>query len=429
MERYVLTDERDPPLVFHGRESIRNRISKLIKKVQAEATRDVPGSRTHVITGVPGAGKTSLLKKLKEENEDEAHFIMLQGKALLTRERFLERVGQSIDLPEDELTSVYQTQTQTVDAGVNKVFSFLRKRTDTGPPRIDREGSHWTILEEMLKKKYERDTPKPVVLCIDEAQNIDTESEFTQYLIGDVHALDTHRLHVITIFAGLTNTPSQLFAAGLSRFSIDSLYTIGNLSDLESQQVITDILQHEQFGLSGKFLPDQLPRTAKLLSIVSEQWPRHLHHYIKGFMRELHDTYETDPQAQSVDIMKILDIGNRSRVEYYAFLNANQSEEVKKFNINILGKLLLKKDTFTKSEMLNLGKEASYFGDEKVLLDTFAECCKRGFVQEVHHDSDEYSVPIPSLGTYLTRQSNRFQLTLESLQESQSKELSKLFDR
>ena len=422
---YSRQGERRTPLVFHGRNEIREQISQSIEMIKKGAIGSfVDDSLTYIISGVPGSGKTSLLRQFSEDNADQAYFINVLGSDLADQAQFITSAMESMEIPRDSV-DIYKSQTTTTSSGLKALFANLsRNKSTTIQSGVSQPGSHWYMLEELLMNKFKtRKLNKPIVLCVDEAQNIQVDSPFTQLLIQRLHTMRTGGLKIIPIFAGLSNTTSQLSEVGLSRPEPKNQFTIGKLSKFESKQVVTDIVRHEQFGLTDNFLPNNLNRLASILSNVSEQWPRHLNHYIKGFFSILYNTQKENPRAQSVDIQGALDIGNQARVNYYALLKELMSYgKAKDFNQKVLANLFQKSKEISANEMFDLGLESGVLTNKEDFYTVLNECTKRGFLQEIRNET--YSVPIPSLRTFLTNQFDP-QETLRVLRDEQEKELDK----
>ena len=111
--------------------------------------------------------------KIKQEHKSDVTIISLLGRSLRDREQFVESVAGAIDFKVN--SDVCQKTISTQSGGMSRFVTLRKSSTREDSPRVYQALSRWSILAEMLRQHR---GDEPVILCIDEAQNISTQSEF-----------------------------------------------------------------------------------------------------------------------------------------------------------------------------------------------------------------------------------------------------------
>lgn len=306
--------ERDTPLVFKGRTRILARIKRLVRELK-QPTFNTNRSLAHVIQGAPGAGKTSLLSELERQCTDEKldiRTIRISGKDLKSTNSFIGAMLTGFDEAINELT----TKTTVKRGGGINLEAAKGELSSEREYGSKLESVNFRTVWEVLEQVLGRD--KVILLCIDEAQTIrDDERTGTNPILLDFHVGGTGRLRIIPVFAGLNDTSQILSGLGMSRLTDDLVFHLSSLSKQESEDVVLGTLNHVPFGLADRITVEDKTLIATSLRIASDRWPRHLHYYVQGVLREVLEDQERDLPANRIDLNRVLEHGHDARVTYY----------------------------------------------------------------------------------------------------------------
>lgn len=374
--------ERDTPLIFKGRSQILKQIERNVANLKRS-----PPYQNHLLTtlihGAPGSGKTSLLvESIRQHSEDSGiTTIKINGRGLKSENQFLRAVLQAVDkAQESDLASKTTVKT---GGGVNVVaFKGELATEHEYQSKIDNLSvkTIWGVLEDILGRD------KVVLLCIDEAQTIQDEKGGARDLILDLHTGDTGKLRIIPVFAGLNDTEPILSGLGMSRPNEDLIFQLSSLSQREAEDVVLDTLNHPSFGMANCFSNQDKKLIATSLAIASDQWPRHLHYYVKGVLREVADDQELESPTYQIDLNRALEFGHEARVSYY-------DRRARLVSESFLGGLM----TALANQPDNLLMSDLYASDKD-----FDNAIHYGLLEKVSlAENTSIRVPIPSLKTFL----------------------------
>ncbi|MCY4006272.1 MAG: ATP-binding protein [Rhodobacteraceae bacterium] len=255
LQHFVEDGEKSPPPVFVGRQAILKQA--LIKaKRTGERKRGIPGNTT-VITGAPGAGKSSVLGELglRAAQTAGARVIPIANTDL---EQNIPGVLRAIAV-----------------AGSSEPTQWLNFRGRLG----------WDGIRDLLKT--DRSTPTaanlselehnqpgvafatPVIVAIDEVQRFapGTTSPPAQFL-QQIHDASTG-LPLTLVLAGLGDTPSVIRSMGLTRGL--PRHTLGCFTPDEQAELMERWCAH--FGIT---IGGQRGRMDQLM-VPTDGWPRHVH--------------------------------------------------------------------------------------------------------------------------------------------------------
>lgn len=416
---YLARSERDTPLVFKGRREIIDRMSTqvdLLKNLDEHSDE----SFTQVIYGPPGAGKTALLGKLKEKFEHERIIaIEMQGADLHRQNQFLIEALTELGTNWDKLS----TRKSRKSKFGFKLFGragFIQRPEQPSILKTLESQSVWEILQTAIQKQG-----KVIALFIDEAQNIVKEANAPiaiNELLEDLHTCQTGELKIMPIFAGLNDTQDALANSGISRINLESIYQIGKLSYLETEQVGLEVLNHSSLGMQGCFNLHHLEKISKSLAIASDQWPRHLHYYLRGVLLEIHNDQLLSKPTKQLNLEKALEYGHESRLDYYQ----ERISRLRPHDSMIRGLITTVKDgesVFSKDDLRaavrNFGAHGTEFnvGYDRAFHFGLIEPVGIGMKQT-------FRIPIPSLETFLRCECDR-KMTLTKLHEEFKNEMSK----
>ena len=264
---------------FAGRVPEIARIRQMVDGVRRRVAEGAPApaeGRLTLITGVPGAGKTSLMAKLtldwrQTAGKDAAAplAVMLSLSQFQTAADFRRALEAKFEAPMyrqwlqhlggEAAVMVLPILVETIltAAGVSTIAGALSKTT--APPPGDLGADRWKI------------PARPIVLFIDEIQNI---ALYTNLDEGPAACLRTlqegvHGYPVIPVVAGLAHARDQLEQVGLSRLATDAVLPLGCLSPEEVRQSMA--LFFDCFRVTG----DRESWTETVIR-RSDGWPKHV---------------------------------------------------------------------------------------------------------------------------------------------------------
>ena len=261
--------DRVRPPVFVGREDELMRINW-----RAVRLGSVDGDKqgfTAIVQGPPGAGKTALMREFASRMNAAAPEKGRRIAAAVVPVRDLDQdadaaacaIAENTPLALEEAPPLPQRMLDiwrgALKKGGGRTFgTWPRDRLEADVLRealhLPRNGSPDSCLRALSRRLW-RDR-LAIVLCVDEAQNIQPSSRAGKFLRAIHENLD--QLPIMTLAFGLPDTREQLGKAGLSRLADGSVTQLGCLSEAESAEMITKNL--DAIGLSG--VPGALLRGA-----------------------------------------------------------------------------------------------------------------------------------------------------------------------
>ncbi len=382
-------DERGRPFAFAGRKKLINEI-----KAAAEANRDAPiPGQTFVISGAPGAGKTALLRQLLEEWQSDASIMWAKvpgdKKVSATWLKLAEQLTGSAS---DDIRVTTHKEV-SLQGGVAAGVTGTARRTEatTLPPLgID----SCAEIKELANGRFKQ----PVIVCIDEIQDIQKETKAAEF-VRELHT--QFDAPVLLVCAGLSNSEGRLRDIGLSqRLSRRHVVHLGLLRASEALEVAQESLKviAKTAGVSENGLVDML---AEDIATASGNWPRHLTCYLHGVCEALDK--QDRPSLSTLNRASALAYGDQLREEYYedrfdacllpASVLATLYEKVgagglkRKECINLLDEQVKTSRDVEFRESFSSGGEA------------FEQALRSGVL--TLRGFDECEIPIPSLETFI----------------------------
>ncbi len=394
LKEFAITKDRYLTSNFAGRKTEIARISNWIRDVQnrhQDGVNKPAAGATMLIQGAPGAGKTSLIDKLKQDwiasAEEEIKFMdgsPNQGRLPSTPD-VVSIDAEALNSPETleaDLRRVDQPQKAVHRLGsVFKGFQFLGFGVSFDIP-------------DKLAEQVVRDASRPLVLFIDEIQNARTTGMPADFL-NRMHSGNTEA-PVIPVYAGLAHSPDVLIEAGLSRLSDGAVINLGRLSEEETRESVDKF-----FNTHGVIAASETKEHWKVL-IWREScgWPQHLHNTLRSVAEEL--ILVQDGELEKVDPFATR---RRSAARRAAYYSARISGELEGPDA-LLGRVLEEIGDVgeKKNRCTALIRSFNQPGNEYCSIPRGMEAedfldlmIAKGLLQQVDKPSDFYRVPIPSM--------------------------------
>ncbi len=278
LQAFVMAGEKSPPPVFVGREDIIGDIEergRLAWKSGARAAHGEAGA-TRVIQGAPGAGKSSILaelefRSLKAGGERAPRVLFLTSEMLeeslpnvLARLEAAGRMerGEWFEHGRDLWTSAVKQVTSVSVAGAG----------------IDLAQREWSGLEELRNALPPDRWVRPVIVAVDEAQNLPAEKNTPLgHFFRGIHNGRTG-LPLTLVLAGLGDTGTVANQIGLTRGL--KIRQLGCLDSGDSGKLMRRFCRHFRMDPEGQ--GERLDGLAR----DTEGWPRHLHIALQSLGRE-----------------------------------------------------------------------------------------------------------------------------------------------
>lgn len=425
-ERIALIDklrrrsERQPALVFRGRESIRNDMKDFVSYLREESSSQ---GFLQVIQGAPGAGKTSLLNQLAVDLDSElvtciqveSNTLNFPGDLIAS---FITHTGGSFKETTEAITKRLGGKFGTSGIG-------LSGEREIKQPSIWERATQFESIWSLLKSSVDLPADRVFVLLVDETQQqrINLTNSFKR-IAQQLNAGDTNGIKVLPVFAGLCDTADTLTECGLSRLAHNPIQ-LSALSQREAEEVVEDTMGLEDTGFDGMFSLDHKQKIAKEMGVASEGWPRHLHTYITAFAEQCAMQLKKDP-CQHIDLDAVLDQGHLNRHAYYRSRLAGTTKPM----VDALTKWVFtnpEQELITVSVLLD---PVAKTGKLRPALEQEIDKVVRAGVLQIS-DSDapygekQYEIPIPSMRTYLKNGGIASQ-TLEAFRKTHKEQMVKL---
>jgi len=295
--------ERGEPIAFAGREHI---IRAIAQKVERIAVRPLEGE-TFVISGAPGAGKTSLVRELARRLNVPCICLREVPDDSEVQHLWNELATKLTGLATEEIRAI-QHRTHYGEGGISalvKAGGGFSEGVTLNPPSVN----SCTQIRALTDQPFET----PVVVCVDEIQNIEKDSP-ANALVRHLHTQEV--APVLLVCAGLANALERLREIGISRFSDRNIFALGALTAEETMNAAKQSLQViETIGVGTPSRKQSLAALAEKIVVAADNWPRHLTCYLHGVCEELLE--QVQPSFDQLDQEKVIERGNRLRQAYY----------------------------------------------------------------------------------------------------------------
>jgi len=325
---FALRGDRDHAEFFVGREDEIEHVEDLcIRMIDRARSGDlVVDGPTLLFQGAPGAGKTSVLKEL-----------VRRWNGVPAGERVTRRVPVVVRRSYRQLANPAGVATAIATA-VNPKVEVVSRTTDHSERRVGgggklevgsgivqakgsvgADGTYVTgtttippdmDFETLAKMFPPTEWTRPVVLMVDEIQNVRKVSHMAHSVISDLQ-LTMYNLPIVPLYAGLGDSIAALRECGISpRLSRGHRMTVGCLEPGEPGEAARNMLEEFADGPD----PADLDFWAGEIERMSDLWPMHLHNAMAALARAL---VETERNLATVDRIGVGELVGRWRRDSY----------------------------------------------------------------------------------------------------------------
>jgi len=278
LQAFVMTGEKSPPPVFVGRDDIIGDIEERGRLAWKSGARAVHGEAgaTRIIQGAPGAGKSSILAELESRSlkdvEERAPRVLF-----LTSEMLEESLPNVLARLE---AAGRMERGEWFERGRGLWTSAVKQVTSVSVAgaRMDLAHREWSGLEDLRNILPPDQWARPVIVAVDEAQNLPTEKNTPLgHFFRGIHNGRTG-LPLTLVLAGLGDTEAVANQIGLTRGL--EIRHLGCLDSDDSGRLMRRFCRH--FCMDPEGQGERLDGLAR----DTEGWPRHLHIALQSLGRE-----------------------------------------------------------------------------------------------------------------------------------------------
>ena len=327
---YVDNDRNQPPY-FAGRKHVLSDIEDLCENLWRLHRLPRPigfSGQTRVIYGAPGAGKSSTLQHLRDEwnkgryatrrkdksERSEPVPVMMYsgaGKIFNDLEDFCRDLIK-VAAPDNEF-ELYTAVSETVRKRGGVKLAGLEGGLE------QEKTMEWYIAKASLKAMAEllpgHEWPRPVVVGVDEAQNMtDDEKHSVGDMLQSLHA-NEFNLPLVVVLAGLSNTGRRVAELGLSRLSRNCTYSLDCLNAAELEDLKRGFCDNFEIelGMHANWFDTLIGGT--------EGWPCHIQNALQAFARNY---IEAEGDMSRVDFDDVEVQSDAARLDYYRSRRSSQ---------------------------------------------------------------------------------------------------------
>ncbi len=397
LKKFIVESDRGRAAIFVGRKSelalIRNRLDLLVQRQDEQ----IPGADlTTVVQGAPGAGKSALLMRVRDE-----WTLGVQGQPMA-----ISLDPGVLKLPTPNFLKIVASKVERVP----RVVRILRKLIGSmSVGAADATG----IQLGMKSYVSSRQISVPIILLFDEIQTElmhRTSDQSWEHLNSNLRLLHTgeHRAPIFPIYGGLANSADLLHAAGLTRLASGSELTLSRFSDEETEELLMRFV--EQYLSSARPRQPTIDQCRVALIRDSQGWPMHCRNFLIALAVEI-KTKNWHPDA--IDLDAVRTSARQLRFSYYLRRMRGILEDRYMFVSTVL-EAMRGTDPKARIELVDLIAKAKW-SDLSESLDSgtlpegvtaeqaFDAMLHAGIVQKT--DSGRFTCPIPSLADYVAAKS------------------------
>ena len=373
LEQFSRTEDRELTEFFVGRRNeigfITDRVRDVALKHQERSPQLAVGI-TVLITGVPGAGKTALMDRLRAQWSDPKGNgplgLGLDLEDLQGGERLAQAISEKLPDSAAEIGRSILASVR-IGLGVASAGSGIKESAPT--------------LHRLTR---------PVVLFIDEVQNVPPSRDAPAVEVLRILHSGRHGAPIVPVLAGLAHAKDALAEVGLSRIGSMSVLPLGPLSQDEAAESAQRFLN--AFRVAGN--RDPWPGT---IARWSDGWPMHVHTGLRSLATEL---AENGGDLDRIDPLAVKRQAMTMRTGYYR----DRTHGAFSVHQGLLARVMedIRETGNSESEFHRL--LTSHGGDNPaglVTKDAFRALLSRGLIQRRSGTAaDRYTCPIPSLVSY-----------------------------
>ncbi len=328
LARFIRTLDRSAPPYFAGRKRLLSDIEDACMDVwhchENRLTQE-KGS-TWMIYGAPGAGKSSVLEYLRYTWQQGSYMtldaagcerpgptptLMYFGSAeAYLLEEFFEKLVDVVTQGQTKDVFAQISETLRVSGGGDAVLVKGGIEHETTEHHDAVRATLAAVAKVLPPSKWKR----PVVVAIDEAQNMPGDENSPVGLLLQAFHESQFNLPVFVLLAGLSDTKMRVRKLGLSRLSKNRVCSLNGLDAAEVAELKAGFCAHFEIDL-GRYSDDfdaLLQRT--------DGWAAHLQNCLQAFS----EVYlETQCEIEAVDFARVEQLSLATRMEYY---HARRSE-------------------------------------------------------------------------------------------------------
>ena len=373
LRHFSRTEDRELTEFFVGREKeigfITDRVRDVALKHRMQSPQLAMGI-TVLITGVPGAGKTALMDRLRAQWSDpkgnDPLGLRLDIEDLKGGERLAQAIseqlpGSAAEIGRSILASV------RIGLGVASAETGIKERA----PSLHR-------------------LTRPVVLFIDEVQNVPPSRDAPAVEVLRILHSGRHGAPIVPVLAGLAHAEDVLDDVGLSRIGSTSVLTLGPLSPDEAAESAARFL--DAFSVAGNRTgwPETIARW-------SDGWPMHLHNGLRSLAKEL--------AANGGDLDRIGPLAvKRQAMAFRTGCYRRRTHCAFELHQGLLARVMEDIRETGNTAMEIVGFLTSHGGGNPAGVapaDAFRALMSRGLLQHLPDTADDvFACPIPSLVSY-----------------------------
>ena len=369
---------------------------------------------TRVIYGAPGAGKTTTLGHLQQQWAKGSYVTPQsdgsprKGPSPLMRyfsgamelydtAGFFEYLADSVVPGKGDTLFSEISRTLRLSGEFNlgvATGSIEKESTDSDQQKKLRRNR---VIQTFLKSVPLRKWKRPVVIGIDETQNLpgDRDSAVGQ-LIQGLHD-NVHNLPLIVVMGGLSDSVTRAEQLGLTRLSGSHTHSLGCLNEVELKEFKTGFIEHFDLDLGSR------ERQFDEIIESSNGWPAHLQNGLQSFAKGY---VEAKGDIEKVDFDAVHKLNQEKRTRYYGL---RMSREMRRSAI-LLASVMKKVTRNQEGDIVHMiseqDQEWAHLNDKRKSLPTgmtaegyYDHLIHKGALQE--RDDGWVECPIPSFRQYI----------------------------